>query len=91
MASLLECSNVHAYYGALHALKPSLEVRGRPALPFWSNGSGKSTLFNCILGSLAARSGTIEFAGHPVVSGAVHRNVQLGIGSCRRTETCSRI
>jgi branched-chain amino acid transport system ATP-binding protein len=82
MGSLLECSNVHAYYGSLHALKAvSLKFQeGQRVAVFGHNGSGKSTLFKCCVGSLAARSGTIEFAGHPVVSGAVHRNVQLGIG-----------
>jgi branched-chain amino acid transport system ATP-binding protein len=82
MASLLKCSNVHAYYGALHALKGvSLEFEEHQRVAvFGHNGSGKSTLFKCCVGSLGVRSGEVEFAGHPVVAGAVHRNVQLGIG-----------
>jgi branched-chain amino acid transport system ATP-binding protein len=73
---------VHAYYGALHALKGvSLAFEeGQRVAVFGHNGSGKSTLFKCCVGSLAVRSGTVEFAGHPVIPGEVHRNVQLGIG-----------
>lgn len=82
MASLLTCIDIHAYYGALHALKGvslRFEERQRVAV-FGHNGSGKSTLFKCCVGSLATRTGTIAFAGQPVIPGAVHRNVQLGIG-----------
>lgn len=82
MATLLKCNRVNAYYGALHALRDvSLEFQeGQRVAVFGHNGSGKSTLFKCCVGSLAVRSGSVEFAGHAVVSGAVHRNVQLGIG-----------
>ena len=82
MASLLTCTGIHAYYGALHALKGvtlRFEERERVAV-FGHNGSGKSTLFKCCVGSLATKSGSITFAGQPVAPGAVHRNVQLGIG-----------
>jgi branched-chain amino acid transport system ATP-binding protein len=81
VTSLLTCVDVHAYYGALHALKGvSLAFEaGRSVGVFGHNGSGKSTLFKCCVGSLAAHSGRIEFDGHPVVPGAVHKNVQLGI------------
>ena len=82
MASLLTYTDIHAYYGAFHALKGvslRIEERERVAV-FGHNGSGKSTLFKCCVGSLATRSGSITFAGQPVTAGAVHRNVQLGIG-----------
>jgi branched-chain amino acid transport system ATP-binding protein len=82
MANLLDCTDIHAYYGAFHALKGvsvTFAERERVAV-FGHNGSGKSTLFKCCVGSLATRSGTIAFAGQSVVAGAVHRNVQLGIG-----------
>ena len=81
-AGLLTCSDVHAYYGALHALKGvslRFEERERVAV-FGHNGSGKSTLFKCCVGSLPTRTGSIVFAGQAVSPGAVHRNVQLGIG-----------
>ena len=82
MAALLTCTDIHAYYGALHALKGvslRFEERERVAV-FGHNGSGKSTLFKCCVGSLPTRSGSIMFAGQPVTPGAVYRNVQLGIG-----------
>ena len=82
MSGLLTCTDIHAYYGSLHALKGvslRFEERERVAV-FGHNGSGKSTLFKCCVGSLATRTGSIEFAGRPVTPGAVHRNVQLGIG-----------
>ncbi len=80
--SLLVCEGIHAYYGAFHALKGvtlRFAERERVAV-FGHNGSGKSTLFKCCIGSLPTRSGTISFAGEPVIGRAVHRNVQLGIG-----------
>jgi branched-chain amino acid transport system ATP-binding protein len=82
MAALLTCTDIHAYYGALHALKGvSLRFAERERVAvFGHNGSGKSTLFKCCVGSLPTRSGSITFSGHPVTPGAVHRNVQLGIG-----------
>jgi len=82
MAALLECIDIHAYYGAFHALKGvsvSFVEKQRTAV-FGHNGSGKSTLFKACVGALETRSGTISFAGQKVVGGAVHRNVQLGIG-----------
>lgn len=82
MAVLLTCDALHAYYGAFHALKGvslRFDEHERVAV-FGHNGSGKSTLFKCCVGSLPARAGTITFAGHPVIGGAVHRNVLLGIG-----------
>lgn len=82
MSTLLTCNDVHAYYGAFHALKGvTVHFRARERVAvFGHNGSGKSTLFKCCVGSLATRSGSIAFGGRPIVSGAVHQNVQLGIG-----------
>lgn len=82
MADLLTCIDIHAYYGAFHALKGvtlRFAERERVAV-FGHNGSGKSTLFKCCVGSLPTRAGTISFAGQPVIARAVYRNVQLGIG-----------
>ena len=82
MADLLTCDDIHAYYGAFHALTGvSLRFAARERVAvFGHNGSGKSTLFKCCVGSLATRSGSIAFAGQSVIAGEVHRNVQLGIG-----------
>ena len=47
---------------------------------FGHNGSGKSTLLRCLIGDIREMTGTVEFDGTPIVTGAVHRNVVLGIG-----------
>lgn len=47
---------------------------------FGHNGSGKSTLLRCLIGDVRETTGDVSFNGHPIVAGAVHRNVMLGIG-----------
>jgi len=82
MAPLLSCRDVHAWYGAFHALKGvSLDIGAAERVAvFGHNGSGKSTLLKAAVGAISARTGTITFGGAPVEAGAVHRNVMLGIG-----------
>ncbi|MCC7425541.1 MAG: ABC transporter ATP-binding protein [Alphaproteobacteria bacterium] len=82
MAPLLSCRDVHAWYGAFHALKGvSLDIGPAERVAvFGHNGSGKSTLLKAAVGAISARTGTINFGGVPVEPGAVHRNVMLGIG-----------
>lgn len=62
---MLTLSNVHTYYGDLHALKGvSLEVRsGEMVALIGANGAGKSTLVQTICGLLPAMSGEIVFQG----------------------------
>ena len=82
MTILLECENLKARYGAFQALRGVSIAFGdaqRTGL-FGHNGSGKSTLLRCCVGAHRDLSGRVAFAGTPVVAGAVHRNVQLGIG-----------
>lgn len=82
MATLLECRDVEARYGAFHALKGiSLAfAEGERTGIFGHNGCGKSTLLGCIVGSHTERTGSITLGGTEVEPGAVHRNVKLGIG-----------
>ena len=47
---------------------------------FGHNGSGKSTLLRCLIGDIREMTGAVSFDGTPIVTGAVHRNVVLGIG-----------
>jgi len=60
--ALLEISNIHTYYGAIHALKGlSLHVeRGEIVTLVGANGAGKSTTLNTICGLLHPREGTIR-------------------------------
>jgi branched-chain amino acid transport system ATP-binding protein len=43
------------------------------------NGSGKSTLVNCICGTLANETGSVQFAGHALDGMAAHRRTHLGL------------
>lgn len=60
--ALLEISNIHTYYGAIHALKGlSLHVeRGEIVTLVGANGAGKSTTLNTICGLLHPSEGTIR-------------------------------
>ena len=60
--ALLEISNIHTYYGAIHALKGlSLHVeRGEIVTLVGANGAGKSTILNTICGLLHPSEGTIR-------------------------------
>ena len=79
---LLECEGVSARYGAFRALK-DITVSfndGEAVALFGHNGSGKSTLLRCCVGAHENCTGLVRFVGSPVLPGAMHRNVRLGIG-----------
>lgn len=44
------------------------------------NGAGKTTLMRSIMGLIAAKSGTIEFAGQDLAAVLPHKRASLGIG-----------
>ena len=79
--ALLELSDVHAYYGNIHALKGiTLEVQeGEIVTLIGSNGAGKSTTLKTISGLLRPRAGTIEFRGQVINGCRPHEIVALGI------------
>ena len=79
--ALLELSDVHAYYGNIHALKGvSLTAdEGEIVTLIGANGAGKSTTLKTISGLLRPRSGTIRFAGERVDGRRPHEIVALGI------------
>ena len=78
---------LQAGYGPLKVLHGvDVEIaRGSRVGIFGHNGSGKSTLLKCLVGGVSGASGDVLFQGQRIVAGAVHRNVQLGIGVVPQT------
>ena len=80
--AVLRLTDVHTYYGAIHALRGiDLEVhRGEIVTLIGANGAGKTTTLKTISGLLHPRVGTVEFEGRDISHVAAHELVQLGIG-----------
>ncbi len=79
--AMLEVNDIHAYYGAIHALKGiSLHVdRGEIVTLIGANGAGKSTTLNTICGLLKPRTGSIFLKGEPIHNLPPHVIVVKGI------------
>jgi branched-chain amino acid transport system ATP-binding protein len=79
--SLLELTDVHTYYGTIHALKGiSLTVReGEIVTLIGANGAGKSTTLRSINGLNHPRKGTIVFSGEDITQRPAHEIVKMGI------------
>jgi branched-chain amino acid transport system ATP-binding protein len=78
---LLEISNLHVYYGAIHALK-GIDIcvqAGEIVSIIGSNGAGKSTLLRTISGLLKPRQGSIRFEGEDITAKPAHEIVRMGI------------
>jgi branched-chain amino acid transport system ATP-binding protein len=78
---LLELKNVHAYYGAIHALKGvSMAVGdGEIVTLLGANGAGKSTTLKTISGLLRPRKGSIDFAGDDLTRRNATQIVKAGV------------
>jgi branched-chain amino acid transport system ATP-binding protein len=78
---LLALDQVHAYYGAIHALKGvSLVVGdGEIVTLLGANGAGKSTTLKTISGLLRPRKGTIQFAGDELTRRSATQIVKSGV------------
>jgi branched-chain amino acid transport system ATP-binding protein len=78
---LLELTDVHTYYGSIHALKGvSLRVdEGEIVSLIGSNGAGKSTTLRTINGINKSRRGKVEFDGKDITDSAAHSVVKMGI------------
>ena len=63
--ALLEVTDLHTYYGNIHALKGvTLSVeQGEIVTLIGANGAGKSTTLNTISGIVRARTGQVRLAG----------------------------
>jgi branched-chain amino acid transport system ATP-binding protein len=78
---LLDIKGVHAYYGAIHALKGvSLSVGdGEIVTLLGANGAGKSTTLNTVCGLIRPRKGTIDYAGTDLTRRSATQIVKAGI------------
>jgi branched-chain amino acid transport system ATP-binding protein len=84
---LFSVKNLNARYGSLavlHGVNVQIDAGERVAI-FGHNGSGKSTLLKCLVGALPDCEGEVLYRGQTIEPGAVHRNVQLGIGMVPQT------
>lgn len=79
---MLEVSDLHVYYGGIHALKGiSLSVSpGRIVTLIGANGAGKSTTLRSIVGLARPRRGLIRFQGEDLARKATHQIMRMGIG-----------
>ena len=75
---ILELTDVHTYYGSIHALKGiSLDVReGEIVTLLGANGAGKSTTLRSINGLNRPRQGSIRFQGRDITEVAGARDRQ---------------
>ena len=78
---LLEISNLHVYYGAIHALKGiSLSVEaGEIVTLIGANGAGKSTTLRTLSGLLRPREGRVTLEGQDLTRLRPEEIVRLGL------------
>ncbi len=83
-APLLKVSDLHVYYGAIHAIKGiSLEVYDNEIVTLiGANGAGKSTTLNTIIGLLRPRQGTVELNGSVINGLGASKTVSRGLSLC---------
>jgi branched-chain amino acid transport system ATP-binding protein len=79
--ALLELTDVHTYYGAIHALRGvSISIEeGEVVTLIGSNGAGKSTTLRTISGLLKPRQGQITLRNERIDGRPPHEIVTLGI------------
>jgi len=79
--ALLEVSDIHTYYGKIHALKGiSITVEeGEIVTLIGSNGAGKSTTLNSISGIVPAAEGEILLNGENITQMPPHEIVSRGV------------
>lgn len=81
--SLLEISNLNAYYGKSHVLQ-GIDLRvnsGELVVVIGRNGMGKTTLMRAVLGlQPVRRMGNIVFDGRETVKKPTHEIAAMGIG-----------
>jgi branched-chain amino acid transport system ATP-binding protein len=78
---MLEVTDLHVYYGEIHALKGiSFRVaQGEIVTLLGNNGAGKTTTLRALSGLLSPRQGDVRFEGNSLVGVAPHDVVLKGI------------
>ena len=78
---MLEVTDLHVYYGEIHALKGiSFRVgQGEIVTLLGNNGAGKTTTLRTLSGLLAPRQGDVRFEGASLLGIAAHDVVLKGI------------
>ncbi|MBI4562450.1 MAG: ABC transporter ATP-binding protein [Candidatus Rokubacteria bacterium] len=78
---MLEVTDLHVYYGEIHALKGvTLGVgKGEIVTLLGNNGAGKTTTLKTLSGLLAPRQGQITLEGEPLLGVPPHEIVRRGI------------
>ena len=81
MTAMLDITDVHTYYGHIHALKGiTIEVQqGEVVTLIGSNGAGKSTTLKTISGLLHPTTGQITLNGSRISGMPAHKIVELGV------------
>ena len=79
---LLRLTDVHTYYGRIHALQGiDIEVRrGEIVTLIGANGAGKTTTLKTVSGLLHPRLGHVSFGGADITHMPAHQLVKRGIG-----------
>jgi len=79
--ALLEVSDIHVYYGAIHAIKGvSFQVEeGEIVTLIGANGAGKTTTLQTISGLLRSKGGSITFDGKEISAVPAHKLVSHGL------------
>ena len=79
---MLALTDVHTYYGNIHALQGvTIEVgKGEIVTLLGANGAGKTTTLKTISGLLTPRKGSVIFEGADIARMQAHQLVKLGIG-----------
>ena len=81
MGVMLKVTDLHVYYGSIHAVKGvSFEVNeGEVVTLIGANGAGKSTVLNTVSGLLHPRAGSIEFEGADLKGVPPHKILSRGL------------
>lgn len=78
---MLKISDLHTYYGNIHALKGiNMEIKsGEIVSLIGSNGAGKSTTLSSIAGLVSSSKGSITFEEKDITNNPPYNLVKLGI------------